>query len=180
MSPIIVKLRRLHRQSLVSSYDLAVCLRDVYETGAWKETGAKTFGSFCKAEFGWCRNYAMKIIRISARFSRKDVETLGLGKLRVLIGLPDHLLKEALAAAYRGDSKTFLERNFQKPMQNAKIISFVAEQDVVTTLARRALALSPADKTRLLQAFLEPMPDNKRIELATWLIQTTKRVKRAA
>lgn len=83
------RIREMQASVLVSSYEMGVELRRVYDRQLWKARGKfKSFREWCTMEMGFTTTWAQQLMKVSRDFSPEQVARVGASKLALLGSLP--------------------------------------------------------------------------------------------
>ncbi len=111
----VASFKQKKRHAEASIWELGVEVARIHDGELWKtrmlgpNPQYRTFKAFCGAELGISHTHAYNLIEVAKKFTREQVEQLGVAKLAIIVQLPPDKQAEALKNADKA-SKRDLER----------------------------------------------------------------------
>ena len=107
LDKLLEKFRALRKQFGVTGYDIAVVVKQLHDTEAWKlrtksekgDRAFQTFPQFVQAELEISRSHAYYLVGVASKYTREEVAEVGASKLRWLMRLDGEAHTRLLEAA---------------------------------------------------------------------------------
>lgn len=132
----VLAFKQKKRNAEVNIWELGAEVARIHDGDLWKTRmlGAdpqyKTFKMFCGVELGISHTHAYSLIEVAKKFTREQVEQIGVSKLSIIVQLPVDKQAAALNGAAGGKSKAALAAELAASKGKDK------QPDKVTIMAR--------------------------------------------
>jgi hypothetical protein len=130
----VTRVKQLKRNTEVSIWELGTEIAHIHDDGLWKtrmlgpNPQYKTFKAFVNAELGISHTHAYSLMEVAKKFSRDQVEQIGVSKLAIIVQLPPDKQAAALAG---NKSKADLARELAESKGGSD-----KQPDVVSVMTR--------------------------------------------
>ncbi len=139
----VASFKKKKRNAEASIWELGVEVARIHDGDLWKtrilggEPQYKTFKAFCGIELGISHTHAYNLIEVAKKFTREQVEEIGVAKLSIIVQLPPDQQAAALNGA-AGTGKRALQQQADaakgKPGRVPDTLTIMARADSIAKL----------------------------------------------